>query len=137
MRPCGNVGPTMACGRKHDHQRKACNGKFTAAFGTPLKGTHLPMRTWFTGLYLLAVSSKGLSGVALGRHLGVGQKTAWFLGERIRAMMRRRARRSESRGMPSGLFRCRSLSRQLRHMVVTMKVSNPNSARVQREEFNA
>jgi hypothetical protein len=47
----------------------------------------LPMRTWFTALYLLAVSSKGLSSVALGRHLGIGQKTAWFLGHRIRAMM--------------------------------------------------
>jgi len=45
------------------------------------------MRTCFTALYLLAVSSKGLSSVALGRHLGVGQKTAWFLGRRIRAMM--------------------------------------------------
>ena len=55
--------------------------------GTPLEGTHLPMRTWFTGLSLLAVSSKGLSSVALGRHLGIGQKTAWFLGHRIRAMM--------------------------------------------------
>jgi transposase-like protein len=84
---CGNVGPTMACGRKHYHQCKACNAKFIAAFGTPLKGTHLPMRTCFTALYLLAVSSKGLPSVALGRHLGVGQKTAWFLGHRIRAMM--------------------------------------------------
>lgn len=84
---CGNVGPTMACGRKHYRQCKTCNAKFTAAFGTPLEGTHLPMRTWFTALHLLAVSSKGLSSVALGRHLGVGQKTAWFLGRRIRAMM--------------------------------------------------
>jgi len=33
------------------------------------------------------VSSKGLSSVALGRHLCIGQKTAWFLGQRIRAMM--------------------------------------------------
>jgi transposase-like protein len=84
---CGVVGPTMACGRKHYHQCKACNAKFTAAFGTPLEGTHLPMRTWFTALYLLAVSSKGLSSVALGRHLSICQKTAWFLGHRIRAMM--------------------------------------------------
>jgi transposase-like protein len=84
---CGNVGPTMKCGRAHYHLCKACNAKFTVAMGTPLEGTHLPMRTWFTALYLLAVSSKGLSSVALGRHLGIGQKTAWFLGHRIRAMM--------------------------------------------------
>lgn len=37
-----------------------------------------------------------------------------------------RARRSGSRGAPSGLSRCRSLSRQLRHMVVTMKVKVNN-----------
>jgi transposase-like protein len=84
---CGNIGPTSECGREHYHRCKSCNSKFTAAFGTPLEGTHLPMRTWFAALYLLAVSSKGLSSVALGRHLGVGQKTAWFLGHRIRAMM--------------------------------------------------
>src|SRR5215472_1261984 len=84
---CGNLGPTRKCGRAHYHLCKACNAKFTVAMGTPLEGTHLPMRTWFTALYLLAVSSKGLSSVALGRHLGIGQKTAWFLGHRIRAMM--------------------------------------------------
>jgi hypothetical protein len=65
---CGDGGPTMACGRTHYHQCKACNAKFTAAFGRPLKGQ------WFTALYLLAVSSKGLCGVALGRHLGVGRR---------------------------------------------------------------
>jgi hypothetical protein len=43
---CGNVGPTMKCGRVHYHLCKACNVKFTVAMGTPLEGTHLPMRTW-------------------------------------------------------------------------------------------
>ena len=55
--------------------------------GTPLEGTHLPMRAWFTALYLVAASSKGISSVKLGEHLGIGQKTAWFLGQRIRRMM--------------------------------------------------
>jgi hypothetical protein len=32
------------------------------------------MRTWFTGLYLMAVSSKGLSSVARAKPLGIGQK---------------------------------------------------------------
>ena len=45
------------------------------------------MRTWFTALYLVARGSKGISSVKLGEHLGVGQKTAWFLGQRIRRMM--------------------------------------------------
>jgi Transposase zinc-ribbon domain len=46
---CGNVGPTMKCGRVHYHLCKACNAKFTVAMRTPLEG-HLPMRTWFTAL---------------------------------------------------------------------------------------
>lgn len=55
--------------------------------GTPLEGTHLPMRVWFTALYLVAASGKGISSVKLAEHLGIGQKTAWFLGQRIRHMM--------------------------------------------------
>ncbi len=84
---CGNVGATSRVGRAHYHGCRGCGSKFTVAFGTALEGTHLPMRTWFTALYLLAVSSKGLSSAALARHLGVGQKTAWFLLQRIRSMM--------------------------------------------------
>ena len=84
---CGHTGPTSKCGREHYHRCKACGYRFTVAFGTPLEGTHLPMRTCFTAMYLMVVASKGLSSVALGRHLGIGQKTAWFLGHRIRAMM--------------------------------------------------
>ena len=86
-RECGHSGPTSKVGRPHYHECRACRAKFTAAFDTPMEGTHLPMRTWFTALYLLAMSSKGVSSVALARHLGIGQKTAWFLAQRIRAMM--------------------------------------------------
>jgi|GEM_PF-2532336 len=38
-------------------------------------------------VYLVAVSSKGISSVALARQISVGQKTAWFLLQRIRQMM--------------------------------------------------
>jgi hypothetical protein len=65
----------------------ACGGKFKVTHGTPLEGTHLPTRLWFTALYLVAASCKGISSVKLSEHLGVGQKTAWFLGQRIRRMM--------------------------------------------------
>jgi len=35
----------------------------------------------------VAATSKGISSVKLEEHLGIGQKTAWFLGQRIRRMM--------------------------------------------------
>lgn len=84
---CGTVGSAHKVGRAHYLQCNACGTKFKVTHGTALEGTHLPLRTWFTALYLVAGSSKGVSSVKLGEHLGVGQKTAWFLGQRIRRMM--------------------------------------------------
>jgi transposase-like protein len=84
---CGSVGDAHLVGRAHYRRCNACRTKFKVTHGTPFEGTHLPMRAWFTALYLVAASSKGVSSVKLGEHLGVGQKTAWFLGQRIRRMM--------------------------------------------------
>jgi hypothetical protein len=51
-----------------------------------MEGTHLPLTTWFTAMYLIANSSKGMSALKLKDWLGVSYKTAWFLGHRIRQM---------------------------------------------------
>ena len=84
---CGVINRSHFDGRAHYRRCNACKGRFRVTHGTPLEGTHLPMRVWFTALYLVAVSSKGISSVKLAEQLGVGQKTAWFLGQRIRRMM--------------------------------------------------
>ena len=84
---CGSVADCHLVGRAHYRRCNACRRKFTVLHGTPFEGTHLPLRTWFTALHLIAASSKGVSSVKLGQHLGIGQKTAWFLGQRIRRMM--------------------------------------------------
>ena len=111
---CGSVNNAHFVGCSHYRRCNACRAKFKVTHGTPLEGTHLSLRTWFTALYLVAASSctkgtplhvhevdgssrqvdaarrqgvKGISSVTLGEHLGVGQKTAWFLGQRIRRMM--------------------------------------------------
>ena len=52
-----------------------------------MQDSHLPLRTWYLAMYLILASSKGISSVKLAEHLGVGQKTAWFLGHRIRAVL--------------------------------------------------
>lgn len=83
---CGGTRSHEA-GRPHYRRCTACRKKFTAAHSTPFEGTHLPLRVWFTVLYLIAASSKGVSSIKLGQHLGITQKTAWYLGHRIRRMM--------------------------------------------------
>jgi hypothetical protein len=62
-------------------------------FGTIITGTifgetKLPLRKWFIAIYLLSTTSKGISSVQLSKHVGVTQKTAWFMDHRIRKAMR-------------------------------------------------
>jgi transposase-like protein len=73
---CGSVGNAHFVGRAHCRRCNGCQTKFKVRHGTPFEGTHLPVWTWFTALYLVAAASKGISSVKLADHLGIGQKTA-------------------------------------------------------------
>ena len=62
-----------------------CKQDFTIRTGTVFGESKLPLRKWYMALYLLSTTSKGISSVQLAKHLGVTQKTAWFMAHRIRA----------------------------------------------------
>jgi transposase-like protein len=66
----------------------ACRSKFTVKIGTILEDSHIPMRSWLQGIYLLASSKKGFSSNQLHRTLGISLKSAWFMSHRIREAMR-------------------------------------------------
>lgn len=61
--------------------------QFTVTCGTPLHRTHLPLTKWFLAIWLIATSSKGVSGKKLSEWLKVDYKTAWFMGHCIRRML--------------------------------------------------
>lgn len=61
-----------------------CKQDFTIKTGTVFGESKLPLRKWFIAIYLLMNSSKGISSVQLAKHVGVTQKTAWFMAHRIR-----------------------------------------------------
>ena len=84
---CGAVENAGRTGRFRYWQCRACRRQFTALLGTPMEGTHLPLRTWFAAIYLIASSSKGIAATKLAEQIGVSYKTAWFLGHRVRRMM--------------------------------------------------
>src|SRR5258708_4683303 len=65
----------------------ACRETFTVKIGTIFEASHLPLRIWLQAIYLICSSKKGISTRQLQRTLGVGMKTAWFLGHRIRHAM--------------------------------------------------
>jgi len=62
-----------------------CKQDFTIRTGTVFGESKLPLRKWYMAVYLLSTTSKGISSVQLAKHLGVTQKTAWFMAHRIRA----------------------------------------------------
>jgi transposase-like protein len=85
---CGVIGDAWPVGgRPGLYLCQACGKQFSVTVGTPMHGSHLPLSVWYLAMYLILASSKGISSVKLGEHLGVGQKTAWFLGHRLRAML--------------------------------------------------
>ena len=55
--------------------------------GTVFEDTHAPLRLWLQAIYLMCSSKKGISTRQLQRTLGVGMKTAWLMGHRIRLAM--------------------------------------------------
>ena len=84
---CGSTeGASPVGGRTGLHRCHACSGQFSVTVGTPMHGSHLPLRLWYRAMYLMLAFTAGISSVKLAKGLGVGQKTAWLLAQRIRAM---------------------------------------------------
>lgn len=65
----------------------ACRKPFTVKMGTIFEDSHAPLRLWLQATYLMCSSKKGISTRQLQRTLGVGMKTAWHMGHRIRLAM--------------------------------------------------
>lgn len=85
---CGEVGNALRLHRPGYWHCRGCRAQFSVLHDTPMEGTHLPLRTWFGAIYLTATSSKGVSAMVLSRQLDIGYKTAWFLGHRLRNLMK-------------------------------------------------
>ena len=63
---------------------KDCRSYFSAKTGTVMQASKLPIRTWVFAIYLLTTSLKSVSSMKLHRDLGVTQKTAWMMAQKIR-----------------------------------------------------
>ena len=66
---------------------RGCRLQFTVTTKTPLHSTKLPLWTWLLAMYLMSISSKGISSIVLARLIGTTQKTAWKVGHATRALM--------------------------------------------------
>ena len=64
-----------------------CGSTFSIISGTVFHGTKIPLPKWFAAISLVLNSKKSISSPALGRLIGVSQKTAWFMLMRLRDRM--------------------------------------------------
>ena len=66
----------------------SCLKQFTVKIGTIFEDSRLPLVKWFLAIYLFSSLKKGLSSIQLAKYISVTQKTAWFMLQRIREVMK-------------------------------------------------
>ena len=81
---CGSTRTHEASHKYSPYRCTDCRAYFSVKTGTLTEGSNLPLRKWAFAIYLETTSLKGVSSMKLHRDIGVTQKTAWFMLQRIR-----------------------------------------------------
>lgn len=82
--PCCGL-PERITVRKNGYYRcNQCKEDFTVRTGTIFERSHVPLHKWLYAMYLLVASRKGISSMQLSKEIGITQKSAWFVLQRLR-----------------------------------------------------
>nr|MBC8555443.1 IS1595 family transposase [Candidatus Brocadiales bacterium] len=83
---CPHCGHTRIYEFKDDKTYKCsgCRKKFTVKVGTIFEDSKIPLQKWFIAIYLITSHKKGIASLQLAKDIGVTQKTAWFMLQRLR-----------------------------------------------------
>lgn len=82
---CGgieNIKPYK--GKRFTYHHKDCRKAFTVKTGTVMHASKIPTQKWTIAIYLVLTARKGVSSLQLSKELGITQKSAWFMLQRIR-----------------------------------------------------
>lgn len=63
---------------------RSCSKEFTVRTGTIFQRSHIPLNKWLFAIYLFVTSRKGISSLQLSKEIGITQKSAWCMLQRIR-----------------------------------------------------
>jgi transposase-like protein len=63
---------------------RSCRKHFSVRTGTVLAESRIPLQKWLMAIYMLTTARKGISSIQMAKQLGITQKSAWFLAQRIR-----------------------------------------------------
>ena len=86
---CGHdhVYKQVRNGVKGYYRCSKCDKVFTVRTGTIFERSHIPLTKWLYACYKIITARKGISSVQLAVEIGVTQKSAWFMLQRIRQSM--------------------------------------------------
>lgn len=68
----------------HWYMCKNTKRKFNVKHGTIFSHSRIPLRKWFIAIWHILVCRKGISSTQLARTIGITQKSAWFILQKIR-----------------------------------------------------
>lgn len=81
---CASVDTYECKHAKSPYRCRDCGKYFSVKTGTVMANSAVPLLKWLYAIYLDVTSLKGVSSMKLHRDIGVTQKTAWHMQQRIR-----------------------------------------------------
>jgi transposase-like protein len=73
---------------QHRWQCRDCGKQFSVKVNTIFEDSAIRLEKWLTAMWLLANCKNGISSYEIARSIGVTQKSAWFMLQRIRLAMK-------------------------------------------------
>ncbi len=80
---CGNA-KVYHFSDKRAHKCGDCRKRFSVKVGTIFEDSKIDMRRWLMAIWLITSHKDGIASTQLAKELGVTQKTAWFMLQRLR-----------------------------------------------------
>lgn len=66
----------------------SCRKQFSVKVGTPFEDSPLSLEVWLIALWMLCNCRNGVSSYEIGRATGIAQKSAWFVLQRLRLVLK-------------------------------------------------
>lgn len=71
-----------------NHKCGDCRKRFSIRVGTIFEDSKLPLRKWLLAIWLITSHKKGIASTQLAKDIGITQKSAWFVTQRLREAIR-------------------------------------------------
>jgi transposase-like protein len=86
---CGQVGEHYYLATQKRWKCKGCKKQFSVKVGTIFEDSPIKLDKWLIALWMLVNCKNGISSYEVGRDLGLTQKSAWFVLQRLRLALQK------------------------------------------------